>query len=146
MKFSHSQFVKNDEGSYLHEWLKSDAEKVSVFLHAESGKPFVKTVDYLNELVGKEPQLRSEAAHQVYPSDDFWLGEECGLNSPEELLAVLRLSILDVQDNGDGTFQTRLVYVGPNDFQTITAKHVLLVDVPGFGGEFDTNFDSYDED
>lgn len=147
MKFDPRQFTAVRPGFYQFDWEKSKDEKVAIFVHAATDAELDKAVRWIDEFVERETQLRSAAAQRIYPNEAYWLDEECGLTSAEALLSVLQWTILDVRDVGGGVFQSRLVYVGPDDFQTITGKHVMLVDVnfPS-NGDWDVCFDSYDED
>ncbi|MDP1590978.1 MAG: hypothetical protein Q8M07_24705, partial [Prosthecobacter sp.] len=142
MDFTPSNFDKKNESGYWYTWAKSDEESVAICVRAETEEELARCVENLPQILSIEPRARSESAHQVYPNNEYWLNEECGLDSAEAFLAVLQLSMMDIQGNDDGTFRSRLVYFGPNEFQTSTAKHVFIVDIPGCESEFDADFDS----
>jgi hypothetical protein len=145
MTFQASDFVRSQDVLFQCTWTKSESETPTIFIWVGTDEALSRAVPFLNRLVAKEPVLRKQAAQSVYPTDSYWLADELEIGSADALDAVLNLSIIDVRESGDDTYQTKLVYTGPDDFQTITAKHVLLVDVAE-DGEVDASFDSYDED
>ncbi|MCF7786443.1 MAG: hypothetical protein K9N47_09985 [Prosthecobacter sp.] len=148
MKFDPRQFTLIQPGFYQFDWEKSKDEKVAIFVHAVSDADLGKAVGWIDEFLEKETQLRKTASQRIYPSDAYWLEDECELTSAEELLAVLQWTILDVGELEDGMFQFRLVYTGPDDFQTIRAKQVMMVAGVNFSsdGDWDVWFESYCED
>ena len=148
MEFDAHQFKAVQPGFHQFDWDRSKDEKVAIFVHAETDADLDKAVEWIGEFVDKETQLRKTATQRIYPSEAYWLHDECELKSADALLAVLQWTILDVGELGDGTFQFRLVYVGPSEFQTITAKHVMVIAGVNFSRDedYDVFFDSYDED
>ncbi len=145
MTFQTTDFVRKENDLFSCAWSKSGSETPAIFIRVSTVEALGRAVLFLDRLIAREPVLRRQAAKAAYPNDSFWLADELGIASSGALEAGLQLSILDVRESDADTYQTRLVYAGPDHLQTITAKHVLVVDVAEDGG-IEAFFDSYEED
>jgi hypothetical protein len=129
------------------EWDRSQLEKVSLFLLTQNRRDSdMNALNFLNQLIEREPQIRIDAANLAYPPDEEWLVEECELVTEAELVRALRLDLIQVEAYPDGSTSATLIYRGPAEFQTMSAKHVLMVRTPYLDEELEAHFESYDED
>jgi hypothetical protein len=147
MTFSPADFLPKESGYYELVWTSPQGEEVRIQLITPAGEvPDAALMAHLEQIVRAEPAHREQAARSLYPENAFWLEEEdVELHSPEALLAALQWTVLGVHDFGEGQYETQLYYTGPNEFQSITSKNVVIMDIDKRGG-MEAHFASYDED